>query len=546
MAYAHMFYGDFRKGDKPRTFLRQFEEDLAELPHLSETEKCHRFYNYCRSGYDAEYWYEELERNSPKVLTSWFTLANHFRVKWLNASPNILLEIPKTKPVIIAEPDTATTFSHETTTTTTTAIPAPVNTAAPAVYETTTTPEPVARIAGARHVIATSAVPQTQPELELMTTTAISNTAIENDNGELAVGRAEEQEKMIERNGVQRREAREESNTGEQEVIQQSQGELQDLAASPIDGTAVDPESHEPVRFDRATDIDESPSPVPTFVNTNPDRSTPKPAPRLPENPVPRDVPVDPVRTKSAYEVPRSPTAIQLIQSTHPPSQLVRAPPKRTVTSSTGDEAPHACTPATGVPSSHNPAASVPISPVPVDPDPGELAADLANTATTQIDDEKRQTTASQLDRAPPKPTVTQNGDVVPCACTPATSAPSNRTPAASVPINSVPVDPDPSDMAIDPEPINPSPVTTDNCTSAAHTLVNCTHVTFAYPMPDDYVPTDPNHVRVSPIHITPAEPVHIDPVAYPSITSAIKRALTSITWTSILLGFIFLFFILE
>jgi hypothetical protein len=85
MAYTHMFYGDHRAGDNARTFLIQFEEDLAELPQLSETEKCHHFYNYCHSGSDAEYWYEELERNSPIVLTSWFTLANHFRVKWLVA-----------------------------------------------------------------------------------------------------------------------------------------------------------------------------------------------------------------------------------------------------------------------------------------------------------------------------------------------------------------------------------------------------------------------------------------------------------------------------
>jgi hypothetical protein len=279
---------------------------------------------------------------------------------------------------------------------------------------------------------------------------------------------------------------------------------------SPVDGTAVTPELHQLVRFTWVTNNDESPSPVPTFANTTPDRSTPKPAttqiindeipaasfikthanerskgsskpllpvassklaPHLPENPVPRDVPVDPVHTGSANAAPSSPTATQLIQSTPPPLQLICTLHKRTVTLSTGDKAPHTRTPTTGMPSSHNP--------------------------------------------------------------------------AVSMPINSIPVDPDPSDVVIDPKPINPSPVTTDNCTSAAHTLVDHTHVTFAYPTHDDYVPTDPNRVCVSPIHNTPAKPVHIDPVAYPSITSAIQRALTSITWTSILLGFIFLFFIL-
>jgi hypothetical protein len=121
MAYAHMFYGDYRAGDNARTFLRRFEGDLTDMPQLSETEKCHRFYNYCRSGSDAEYWYEELERNSPIVLTSWFTLANHFRVKWLRGSPNLLLESPEIKQITIIQSDTATTVSRDSTSTTPTA-----------------------------------------------------------------------------------------------------------------------------------------------------------------------------------------------------------------------------------------------------------------------------------------------------------------------------------------------------------------------------------------------------------------------------------------
>jgi hypothetical protein len=128
------------------------------------------------------------------------------------------------------------------------------------------------------HIVATSAAPPTQPALKPTTTTAISNTAIkQQDSGELVVRRAEEQENMVERIGVQRTEAQEESNPGEQEVIQQTQGEVQDHAPSPTDGTAVAPEPHEPVQFNWATDINESPSPVPTFLNNTNPNHTPTP-----------------------------------------------------------------------------------------------------------------------------------------------------------------------------------------------------------------------------------------------------------------------------
>jgi hypothetical protein len=63
-------------------------------------------------------------------------------------------------------------------------------------------------------------------------------------------------------------------------------------------------------------------------------------------------------------------------------------------------------------------------------------------------------TTALQLDRTPPNPTVTpQNSDVVPCACIPATSAPSDHNPAATALIDRIPVDPNPSDVACTPSP---------------------------------------------------------------------------------------------
>jgi hypothetical protein len=139
------FYGDYRSGENPLAFLTNFEAALARLPHLSESEKCAQFYNCCKSDFDAENWYENLEKNTPAAVTSWTTFVLHFRVKWLGASPSSLLE-PVSK-----KPDTATPIATKTTTTTITnantaitttiTIPAPTITAALAVYKTTTTPE---------------------------------------------------------------------------------------------------------------------------------------------------------------------------------------------------------------------------------------------------------------------------------------------------------------------------------------------------------------------------------------------------------------------
>jgi len=147
MAYAHMFYGDYRRSENPQAFLYDFEEHLATLPDVSESRKCEHFYLNCRSGFDAEEWYENFEQNSPSVITSWSTLRKHFCIKWLGASTDILLEIPKQKPVTTTQICTATITSRETNTTTTTAIPTPANTATPAIYETTTanniTPAPI-------------------------------------------------------------------------------------------------------------------------------------------------------------------------------------------------------------------------------------------------------------------------------------------------------------------------------------------------------------------------------------------------------------------
>jgi hypothetical protein len=399
-------------------------------------------------------------------------LANHFRVKWLNGSPNLLLEIPKIEPVTIPVPDAATTVSHETTTTTT-AIPAPANTAAPATYETT---ERVDRVAGARHVIATSAAPPTQTALEPTTTTAISNTAIEQqDNGELVVRRAEEQENMVERNGEQRTEAREESNPGEQEVIQQTQSEVRDPAASPTGHITVDPAMHEPVRFDWASEVYEALDLSPIGRDTtHPTPANSKLAPRPPENPVPGDVPVDPVRTRSANAAPSSPAATQLIQSPHPPPQLDRATPKPAVTPQNGNVAPRACTPATGVPSVRTPAVLVPINPVPVDPDPDDVATNPAGVALAKTE---------PTNRMPINP-VSAALAVVP--------DPSNEpvNPTSTVPANAIPVDPD---------PVNPNFVTTNDHTPAASVI--------------NSVPVDPDPGNVAdPIRIAFASAVPIDP----------------------------------
>jgi hypothetical protein len=143
------FYGDYRSDENPLAFLTNFEAALVQLPHLSESEKCSQFYNRCKSDFDAENWYENLEINTPAAVTSWSTFVLHFRVKWLRASPDSLLE---TDSVTLAPLDAATLNAiANTTTTTATIIPAPANTAAPAIYETTKTPEQYDRVANAHH-----------------------------------------------------------------------------------------------------------------------------------------------------------------------------------------------------------------------------------------------------------------------------------------------------------------------------------------------------------------------------------------------------------
>jgi hypothetical protein len=101
-----------------------------------------------------------------------------------------------------------------------------------------------------------------------------------------------------------------------------------------------------------------------------------------------------------------------------------------------------------------------------------------------------------------------------------------NSIPICSALTNAVPVDPD---------PINPSPVATNMCTLAAYAPVNCVYIMLAYP-----IPTDPNIVICTDlIHITPTEPVHVDPVLD---TFPTRRALTSTSFVEFLFVLFFVF----
>jgi hypothetical protein len=71
--------------------------------------------------------------------------------------------------------------------------------------------------------------------------------------------------------------------------------------------------------------------------------------------------------------------------------------------------------------------------------------------------------------------------------------------------------------VPVDPDPVNPSALTKDGCKTATHTLVNCSAA------PANSIPADSNPVIcVDPIDTTPAEPVHVDPVAGTPITLSV------------------------
>jgi hypothetical protein len=74
-----------------------------------------------------------------------------------------------------------------------------------------------------------------------------------------------------------------------------------------------------------------------------------------------------------------------------------------------------------------------------------------------------------------------------------------------------------PTDLApIDPDPVNPSSITMDDCTPAAHALIDCTHITFASPTLIDSIPALAltSVMLASPVldKPVPADPVPVDP----------------------------------
>jgi hypothetical protein len=491
-AYTHLFHGDGRHSENPSNFLQSLKDSSANIPGISDSDKCQRFYLKCKADFDAEYWYEELESNSPMVLTSWPTFVKHFHVRWLGASPSSLL---KPEPIISKKLDTATPITCKTTTTTvmnantgittTTTIPAPTSTAALAVYKTTTTPERVDRVAEAHHVIASPMLIPAQLEAEM--TDASTDPSLSDIRATYTAvrqhGRAEEElevervEKLeVEAPGTGRE--RIEASTLDINEQEKMQSEVRAPAPSLTAHLVFDPMPHKPARFDWAAEVDEalglSPfalsdcaAPVPANlalgnVPIDPVRTTCKgiarvdsipvdPAP-APINSVPDDVAVDPDCTARTAAIPVDPDPVSPV--------LTEAAPANPV-------------PANPVPA--NPVHTALTSAVPADPNPGDVATDasvaLAKTAPTNL-------------ILTPDPARVKLDSTMP-----------------DVPIP-VPIEPDPKPTAL----VGPTP-----CDVAINPV--CT--AFASVVPADSMPTDPNHVvRVNPIHITPTKPVHIDPVS--------------------------------
>ena len=453
----HMFYGDYRYGEDPLAFLTDLETALAQLPHLSEPEKCERLYLRCRSGFDAEDWYENLEQNSPAVVTSWSTLVLHFRVKWLGASPNTLLEIPK--PVTIKKTDTATPITCKTPTTTT--IPAYTNTTAPTALEMTTTSEPSDRALDVRHVTATPTPVAALSRMKPTNTTATDlNNAIttvkQQDDKEPGVGREEEEKGVGKQDGASER--------GEQGGTGMTQGEVRDPAPSPTARFAFDAMLHEHAQFDWAAEVDEALglSPVVPSNSTTP----------TPVNPVPSDVTVDPVRIAFANPVPSN---LPTTPSVHPDP--------------------------------------IPVHPafvcaVPADPNPGDGAPNprsaLGNTVPTDlIPVEPNPNTVVSVNLNPARIVNTER-----CAVTPKEPTPNSRIGdtfiiSASVdtaPVDFVSIEPDP--VSVDPDPVvSVNPFINLLATGSTPTRI---------------APADPfiDFAFVGSIYSTPTNPVHVDPVS--------------------------------
>jgi hypothetical protein len=351
-----MFFGDHRMTEDPREFLESLEDSFIGLPADSEAAKLRRFYRGCKSGADAEEWYDTLTKNS--VITTWFELVAQFHIQWQYAF---------SREEILAH----------------TSIPAPTNTAADAIHETVITPEQHDR-AAAPHVTAMSTPAPAQIEVEQTlpprhchipaqletepvniatptpaqaqltvepTTTATDTSTVgttvvttatnaiaehrENESMEGAEGKEEQDVKSgweLQEEGV---EAREVLDTGEQKGIGGNQSEVRAPALSYTARSALDATLHEPVRFDWAPEVDESsastpfsptpvvrpsiqyvPGPLSPYPLTLPSstpspmtwQSTPLrvavasavPTDPVPADPSPNDVTIDPVHVVSA------------------------------------------------------------------------------------------------------------------------------------------------------------------------------------------------------------------------------------------------------
>ena len=178
-AYAHLFHSDGWHSENPSDFLQLLEDSFSMIPGISDSNKCCRFYLNCKADLDAEYWYEELESNSPIILTSWPTFTKHFHMKWFGVSVSSLLESDSVASV------TATQIAHETPTTTTT-IQKHINAATPTSLVTTTTLQSLNQIADVQHVTTRPApVPvQTEVEPTIHTTNSTITTVAQKDNEE--------------------------------------------------------------------------------------------------------------------------------------------------------------------------------------------------------------------------------------------------------------------------------------------------------------------------------------------------------------------------
>jgi hypothetical protein len=228
------------------------------------------------------------------------------------------LEKQDTETATASEPSDLAVDVQHVTTTTTTAIPAPTNTAIPAIYEALKTPERLERATDARHVTVAPAPVQIQTEVKLTpiptstasaaegraerdkigkkmgderdmppgpasgaideiahkpetTTVAATSpntavttgaTTVEQHNTKQRNCEGLEAERL--ENGEERREENEEELRNEEEVKQEATTEVRTQTA----GDNVS--RHQSTAFDWATDVDESPGPIPTFVDHSP------------------------------------------------------------------------------------------------------------------------------------------------------------------------------------------------------------------------------------------------------------------------------------